>query len=73
MSDVTIEIRENGPLLVSGQVTLVDKMGTRQQSPEGKNIALCRCGLSEKRPFCDGTHKRSGFTSTEVLPEPAKE
>jgi CDGSH iron-sulfur domain-containing protein 3 len=56
---VTIKISENGPLVVNGNVILIDKSGI-ETIREGK-MALCRCGGSEKKPFCDGTHKRNGF------------
>lgn len=68
MSDVVIKVRENGPLLVSGSVTLTDHLGNKYHTTAGANIALCRCGSSQKKPFCDGTHKTSGFAETETSP-----
>lgn len=67
MSEVTIKTREDGPLLVSGPVTLTDHLGNKYEitSP---NIALCRCGHTNKRPFCDGTHKSTGWCSKELAP-----
>lgn len=64
-----IKVRENGPLLVSGEdVTLVDWNGKRY--PVAKRpFALCRCGGSSNRPFCDGTHRTIGFTAAEAAPE----
>jgi len=56
MADVTIKVRDNGPYLVTGEVTLADAEGN-VFTVEGANIALCRCGLSAKKPFCDGTHR----------------
>lgn len=53
---VTIKIRENGPLLVSGPIALNDHEGNAIAC-DGPNVALCRCGLSTKKPFCDGTHR----------------
>mgnify|MGYP002623746758 CR=1 FL=1 len=71
MSEVNIRVRDNGPLLVEGPVTIVDADGNRFQIPEGKPaIALCRCGQSERRPFCDGTHNRCGFAAAERAPTP---
>ncbi len=63
--EVTIKVRASGPLLVLGPVTLIDAQGNRFRVPEsGKpGIALCRCGQSRKRPFCDGTHTRCGFVA----------
>jgi CDGSH-type Zn-finger protein len=74
MSDVTIEIRKNGPYRIHGDVKLVDHEGNqvpipenrRKVSPEGKTwISLCRCGGSVVKPFCDGTHSRIGFIGAE--------
>ena len=55
---VTIKIKENGPYLVDGEFTLVDANGT--EIPIVKK-ALCRCGGSTMKPFCDGTHSKIGF------------
>jgi CDGSH-type Zn-finger protein len=65
VTDVQIQTRENGPYLVNGPVTLVDADGTEFTLPEGKAVALCRCGGSTKKPFCDGTHSRTGFAAAE--------
>jgi uncharacterized Fe-S cluster protein YjdI len=54
-----IEASENGPLLVTGGVRIVDEKGDVLY--EGENAALCRCGGSANKPFCDGTHKTNGF------------
>lgn len=53
-----IRIRENGPLLVEGDFQLVDANGN--DVPIVKK-ALCRCGGSTMKPFCDGTHSKIGF------------
>jgi CDGSH-type Zn-finger protein len=55
---VTITIRENGPLLVEGDFKLVDAAGNEVPL---KKKALCRCGGSTMKPFCDGTHSKIGF------------
>ena len=55
---VTIKIKENGPYLVDGEFKLVDANGT--EIPIVKK-ALCRCGGSTMKPFCDGTHSKIGF------------
>jgi CDGSH-type Zn-finger protein len=62
MSDeiVTIEIRDNGPLRVTGAVRIVDQHGT-EYPVEGDVAKLCRCGASSTKPFCDGEHSRIGF------------
>jgi uncharacterized Fe-S cluster protein YjdI len=49
----------NGPLLVSGGVKILDAEGTVLY--EGDKAALCRCGGSGNKPFCDGTHEKLGF------------
>lgn len=66
MSDtaVTITSLENGPYLVKGPVTVVDADGS-QYPTERSTIALCRCGGSTKKPFCDGTHSTIGFAAAE--------
>ncbi len=65
---VTIKINNNGPLMISAadapNVRLTDAEGTIIPLPEGKNVFLCRCGASSRKPFCDGTHKSSGFDGT---------
>ena len=55
---VTIKIRDNGPYLVEGDFTLTDAQGN--PIPILKR-ALCRCGGSTTKPFCDGTHSKIGF------------
>jgi CDGSH-type Zn-finger protein len=55
---VTIKIRDNGPLVVDGEFQLVDANGN--EVPILKR-ALCRCGGSTMKPFCDGTHSKIGF------------
>jgi CDGSH-type Zn-finger protein len=64
MQDVVIKVRESGPYLVTGPVTLIDADGTQYQI-EGENFVLCRCGGSQTKPFCDGSHRRNGFTACE--------
>lgn len=55
---VMITIRDNGPYVVEGEFTLVDAQGN--EIPVRKK-ALCRCGGSTTKPFCDGTHSKIGF------------
>jgi CDGSH-type Zn-finger protein len=61
MSDVTIKVRVNGPYLVSGPVTLIDADGNPFPADPRGNVALCRCGASSNKPFCDGTHGKIAF------------
>ena len=61
---IEIKIRDDGPILVTGEdIVLLDAEGGRIDLAGKTNIALCRCGQSQKKPFCDGTHKTIGFHS----------
>jgi CDGSH-type Zn-finger protein len=72
MPEVTIEIVRNGPLIVNGPVELKDADG--KLYPVKERIALCRCGGSTTKPFCDGTHSRIGFQAAETaVREPAED
>ena len=66
MAGVNIEIRENGPLRVVGPVTITDKDGKEYSIPEGQWVSMCRCGLSENKPFCDAAHRDQGFQAESV-------
>jgi len=67
MADVTIRLRVNGPLVIEGPFKLIDSRGAEFELPTNKPaVALCRCGQSTNRPFCDGTHKTCGFISDEA-------
>jgi CDGSH-type Zn-finger protein len=71
----TIRCRENGPLVVQGPFRLVDHQGNAFDLPTDKPaVALCRCGASGNKPFCDGSHRHCGFqganTAVEKKPEP---
>ncbi len=61
--EVTIQVRANGPLKVSGPVRLVDHEG-RAFEIDGDDMVLCRCGRSADKPFCDGSHRGAGFDGT---------
>ena len=63
MADITIEIIKNGPYIVNGPVDLKDAGGNVY--PPKDRIALCRCGASTTKPFCDGTHSKIGFQAAE--------
>lgn len=62
MADVTINVKDDGPFLVQGDISIVDAEGN-EIATEGKAIALCRCGASTNQPFCNGTHNKIGFES----------
>ncbi|MFF4127831.1 CDGSH iron-sulfur domain-containing protein [Microbispora rosea] len=60
---VTVTPCEDGPLLVRGPFTLMTQDG-RRIDPGRVTVALCRCGRSSTKPFCDGSHKAAGFRAT---------
>jgi CDGSH-type Zn-finger protein len=64
---LTIRCRENGPLLVQGAFKIMDHVGNEFVLPADKDVvALCRCGNSKNKPFCDGSHRTCGFLAPEV-------
>ncbi len=72
MSDpLIVRLRENGPLVLQGPFKLFDHVGNEMTLPTGKEvIALCRCGQSKNRPFCDGSHRTCGFLAQEIAKPP---
>jgi CDGSH-type Zn-finger protein len=66
VTEVKITIRNNGPYRVEGPITLVDADGNEYDlSERAGGFSLCRCGGSTNKPFCDGTHSRTGFQAAE--------
>ena len=66
MAEVEIKARHNGPYKVTGPVRIIDADGNEYELPDdGKPIALCRCGGSKTKPFCDKTHSEIGFQAAE--------
>jgi len=64
---VVIRCREDGPLVIQGPVKVVDHLGNEFEIPAGKPaVALCRCGQSNNKPFCDGSHRRCGFQAAQT-------
>ena len=67
MADCTVQVRMNGPLRVTGPFNLTDQEDREFTIPEGQAVALCRCGRSENKPFCDsppsdrGAHVRRPY------------
>jgi CDGSH-type Zn-finger protein len=59
-----IECRPNGPLKVTNLTELRNSKG--EPLPTEPAVFLCRCGGSANKPFCDGTHKKNGFSSAKV-------
>lgn len=63
MSDVNVSVRDNGPLLITGACKVADQDGNEFDTAGKETIALCRCGASKNRPFCDGAHKDARFVA----------
>lgn len=66
-----ITVKTNGPYLVEG-ATIVDDKGQEFPLAAGKPAALCRCGASANKPFCDGSHVKIGFRSDDTASAKAK-
>ena len=67
MAPVNIRCRENGPFVVEGEIILSDNEGNANPLNASKPaIALCRCGASENKPFCDGSHRKVDFKAAET-------
>jgi len=61
---VKISARPNGPYLIEGECEVYDPSGKKLDTTGKPKIALCRCGHSSTKPFCDGTHNKVGFQAT---------
>lgn len=60
--ETTVQERPNGPLFVRGKIRIFGQ--DRKLLREDTRVALCRCGASQNKPFCDGSHRRVGFRTT---------
>ena len=58
-SQTTVQVNKGGPYLVKGKFVFVGSDG-KEEIKEG-SVALCRCGASNNKPFCDGVHRKIGF------------
>jgi CDGSH-type Zn-finger protein len=56
-----INVRPNGPYLIEGDCEVYDANGAKVDTAGKAKIALCRCGASATKPFCDGAHNKVGF------------
>jgi CDGSH-type Zn-finger protein len=68
-----ITVNNNGPLRIEGDFEIYDSAGAKYDLSGRTVISLCRCGQSNNKPFCDGSHGRCGFESqvaATVLPPP---
>lgn len=62
MADVKITLKPNGPALVEGKIEIINSSGdVVPVDPNKPAIALCRCGHSANKPFCDGSHKAKSW------------
>ena len=69
MAEIKITARKNGPFRVEapeGSIELTDADGNKYDLAGKTAFALCRCGASVNKPFCDGTHSRIGFQAAEA-------
>ena len=74
MAATKITVRSNGSIRIEGDFEIVDSEGAVFDLAGRTTISLCRCGHSENKPFCDGSHKKVGFYSeikARALPPPA--
>jgi CDGSH-type Zn-finger protein len=68
---ITVRLRKNGPYVIdSDEVQVIDWNGAAY-AIDRRPIALCRCGASARKPFCDGTHSKIGFAAGEAAVGPA--
>jgi len=68
-----ITVNNNGSLRIEGEIEIYDGAGSKYDLAGRTIISLCRCGQSNNKPFCDGSHARCGFESqvvATVLPPP---
>ena len=68
-----ITVSNNGSLRIEGEIEIYDGAGAKYDLAGRTIISLCRCGQSNNKPFCDGSHARCGFESqvvATVLPPP---
>lgn len=66
---INVTAKKNGPYIVTGDVAelnLTDAEGNRYDLSGKQSVALCRCGASVNKPFCDGTHSKIGFQAAEA-------
>ncbi len=59
MEKIIVNVTENGPILIQGEVVIKKPDGS--EDLKSKVTALCRCGGSNNKPYCDGTHRKNGF------------
>ena len=74
MAETKLTVNNHGPLRITGDFVIYGAEGQAFGLGGRNTISLCRCGYSENKPFCDGTHRKAGFQSeihARQLPAPA--
>ena len=75
MADIKVIVRGNGPYRIEGDDIRICDEGGKAYGLSGRTVvSLCRCGQSQNKPFCDGSHAKVGFVSESLardLPPPA--
>jgi CDGSH-type Zn-finger protein len=69
MSATKVTCNHNGPIRIEGEFEIYDPSGATFGLAGRTVISLCRCGHSENKPFCDGSHNRMGFTHEVIARE----
>ncbi len=69
MPDTKITVLNDGSVRIDGDFELLDQQGAKFGLAGRKVISLCRCGQSQNKPFCDGSHARTGFQDKVVARE----
>jgi len=76
MATTKITVRNDGSVKVEGDFEILDQDGKAFGLGGRVNVALCRCGASQMKPFCDGSHRKANFQSTiqafDLPPAPPK-
>lgn len=70
-----VTVNNNGPINIEGEFTICDATGKEFGLAGRTKIGLCRCGMSENKPFCDGSHGRNAWQNSceaRDLPPPVK-
>jgi CDGSH-type Zn-finger protein len=70
MPDFKVTVQKNGPLRIEGEdIQLLDPEGQAYGLGGRTTIKLCRCGASNNKPFCDGSHNQCAFQAAETAPK----
>ena len=69
MPATKVTVQNDGSIRIEGDFEILDPTGAQFGLAGRTVISLCRCGQSQNKPFCDGSHKRTGFSDTVVARE----